>query len=175
MSTLKHTIRQQQAQLHNLENTVLRGPRPLPPGMLNSPPMSPDELDLEQSPSPGRSHSHNPSVGSPSQAIKMQRRSSYEVLSGLAGPESSLPLPRQSGTGVRPGSYTEESPMSIREGIPFTSPSKRVSSPTRTLSRTSCPPHARTALTTDPLHQASPSRLSVRITAHRRCRCLIPF
>ncbi|GJE98542.1 hypothetical protein PsYK624_147740 [Phanerochaete sordida] len=135
MSTLKHTIRQQQAQLHSLENNLLRGPRPLPPGILSSPPMYPDDLDNDPSPSSARSHSHTPSTGSTSQAIKLQRRSSYEVLSGLAGPESSLPLPRPNGNGVRPSSYTEESPLSIREGIPVTSPSKRVSSPTRTLSR----------------------------------------
>ncbi|EKM50610.1 uncharacterized protein PHACADRAFT_213510 [Phanerochaete carnosa HHB-10118-sp] len=135
MSTLKHTIRQQQAQLHNLENNLLRGPRPLPPGILNSPPISPDELDSDPSPSFGRSNSHNPSSGSSSPGIKMQRRSSFEILSGLAGPESSLPLPRPNANNVRPSSYMEESPLSIREGIPLTSPSKRVSSPTRTLSR----------------------------------------
>jgi hypothetical protein len=136
MSTLKHNIRQQQAQLHNLENTILRGPRPLPPGIMSSPPMSPDELD-DPSPSSGRSHSHNFSTGSTgSAAMKIQRRSSYEVLSGLAGPDSSLPLPRVNG-GVRPSSFTDESTLSIREGIPTTPQSKRASSPTRTLSRTS--------------------------------------
>ena len=146
MSTLKHNIRQQQAQLHNLENTILRGPRPLPPGVFNSPPMTPDELD---DPSPSRSHSHTPSSASSSHfpshpTLKVQRRSSYEVLSGLAGPESSLPLPRLNNNGRR-GSFGEES--GIREGIPVTSPSKRVSSPTRTLSRTSPFPCACLTLT----------------------------
>ncbi|KIP01856.1 hypothetical protein PHLGIDRAFT_26828 [Phlebiopsis gigantea 11061_1 CR5-6] len=130
MSTLKHNIRQQQAQLHNLENTILRGPRPLPPGVFNSPPMSPDEFD-DPSSSSGRSHSHTPSTSTfpSSPLLKLQRRSSYEVLSGLAGPESNLPLPRPSANG---GIFGEEG--GIREGIPALSPSKRVSSPTRTLS-----------------------------------------
>lgn len=122
MSTLKHNIRQQQAQLHNLENN-LRNSRTVPAGILSSPPMTPDELDNEPS-SSGHSHSHTPSSASSSQGIKLQRRSSYEVLSGLAGPDSNLPLPRPNGNSARPSSYTEESPMSIREGIPATSPSK---------------------------------------------------
>ncbi|KAI0675534.1 hypothetical protein C8Q78DRAFT_1181567 [Trametes maxima] len=109
MSTLKHNIRHQQAQLAALEKEVLRGPRPLPPGIFNSPPMSPAELD-----------SAPPSSFTP----RMARRSSYDALQGLAGPDSSLPLPRR------------ESESSIREGIPTASGSgNRASSPTRTLSR----------------------------------------
>lgn len=147
MSTLKHTIRQQQAQLHNLESSLLRGPRPLPPGIMNSPPWSPDDLLLqEHDPSPSTaqySHGHTSSTGSTSSvsaaALKLQRRSSHDVLSGLAGPESSLPLPRTAngGGGARPGSssYTTDD-LTIHEGIPSGSGSTRVSSPTRTLSRT---------------------------------------
>ncbi|KAI0358243.1 hypothetical protein OH77DRAFT_1421553 [Trametes cingulata] len=109
MSTLKHNIRHQQAQLNALEKEVLRGPRPLPPGIFNSPPMSPAELD-----------SAPPSSYTP----RIARRSSYDALQGLAGPESSLPLPRR------------DSENSIREGIPTSSGSgNRSSSPTRTLSR----------------------------------------
>lgn len=112
MSTLKHNIRHQQAQLATLEKEVLRGPRPLPPGIFNSPPMSPAELDAAAPPS-----SYTPRIA---------RRSSYDALQGLAGPDSSLPLPRR------------ESENSIREGIPTSSGSgQRASSPTRTLSRTS--------------------------------------
>lgn len=69
---------------------------------------------------------------------KMQRRSSFDVLQGLAGRESNLPLPRRESAAPilkRDG---------IREGIPMDfggSPGpavniKRMSSPTRTLSRT---------------------------------------
>jgi hypothetical protein len=62
----------------------------------------------------------------------MKRRSSYDILHSIAGPDSSLPLPKRDGL--------EEN--GIREGIPMTfgispaSPTfKRASSPTRTLSR----------------------------------------
>ncbi|KAL7280616.1 LOW QUALITY PROTEIN: hypothetical protein ACG7TL_005553 [Trametes sanguinea] len=118
MSTLKHNIRHQQAQLAALEKEVLKGPRPLPPGIFNSPPMSPAELDSASPPS-----SFTPRIA---------RRSSYDALQGLAGPESSLPLPRRDGE--RKLSFGEEN--GIREGIPMPSGSgNRSSSPTRTLSR----------------------------------------
>lgn len=78
-------------------------------------------------------------VGSPptsfsssaSPSSKKLRRSSYEVLQGLAGPDSSLPLPRRDINGNEFDG--------IREGIPMLSPTsyKRMSSPTRTLSRAS--------------------------------------
>ncbi|KAG2137603.1 uncharacterized protein EDB93DRAFT_1167065 [Suillus bovinus] len=130
MSTLKHSIRHQQAQLHSLENIILRGSRPLPPGFMapsHSPqPSSEDVLDISPCPV-----SYTTSFSTP----KMQRRSSFDVLQGLAGRESNLPLPRrESATPIlkRDG---------IREGIPLDfSPgpsmnTKRMSSPTRTLSR----------------------------------------
>ncbi|OJA08069.1 hypothetical protein AZE42_02233 [Rhizopogon vesiculosus] len=132
MSTLKHSIRHQQAQLHSLENIILRGPRPLPSGFMlssDSPhPSSDDVLDISPCPV-----SYTPSFSTP----KMLRRSSFDVLQGLAGRESNIPLPRrESATPIlkRDG---------IREGIPMdfggspgnvVSP-KRMSSPTRTLSR----------------------------------------
>ena len=117
MSTLKHNIRHQQAQLHQLENNILRGPRPLPPGIFNSPPMSPAELDAATSSGAGAT--------SPP---RIARRSSYDALQGLAGPESGLPLPR------RKPSFGDEN--GIREGIPTGAGSSyRNSSPTRTLSR----------------------------------------
>ncbi|KAH9951083.1 hypothetical protein B0H21DRAFT_719399 [Amylocystis lapponica] len=117
MSTLKHSIRHQQAQLQTLENVVLRGPRPLPPGIMNSPPLSPSELDLP------------PDVQSTPFTRRLQKRNSFDILQGLAGPESNLPLPRRD---ERRASFGEEN--GIREGIP-TASGKRSSSPTRTLSR----------------------------------------
>ena len=121
MSTLKHNIRHQQAQLAALEKEVLRGPRPLPPGIFNSPPMSPAELDAATPPS-----SFTPRIA---------RRSSYDALQGLAGPDSSLPLPRRDSDRKL---FGEEN--GIREGIPTPSGSgNRSSSPTRTLSRTCNP------------------------------------
>jgi len=129
MSTLKHNIRHQQAQLNNLETMLRAGPRPLPPP---SPPRSPD---LSEFPSPQ-------SPPTAPTATKMQRRSSFDVLQILAGPDSNLPLPLP----YRDGRGSPlKSDGSIPEGIPVdfgagtTSPSsyKRMSSPTRTLSRMS--------------------------------------
>ncbi|KII85969.1 hypothetical protein PLICRDRAFT_165559 [Plicaturopsis crispa FD-325 SS-3] len=125
MSTLKHSIRQQQAQLHTLENVILRGPRPLPPGIMSSPPHSP--LDLPDMMSPP-----------PQTPTKMQRRSSFEVLHGMAGPESNLPLPRRDGAGtpsMKDGGIREGVPMDFGVGSIGPTSFKRVSSPTRTLSR----------------------------------------
>ncbi|OCH85784.1 hypothetical protein OBBRIDRAFT_797812 [Obba rivulosa] len=116
ISTLRHSIRHQQAQLQTLENAVLRGPRPLPPGILGSPPLLPEELDVSPNPF---------STPTP----KLQKRNSYDVLQGLAGPDSSLPLPRRD---ERRYSFGEEN--GIREGIPTPS-GTRAASPTRTLSR----------------------------------------
>ena len=152
MSSLRHSIRQQTAQLHNLESIVLRGPRPLPPGMINSPPSSPTDSSFHP-PSPHRS----PDVSLPppnmtSSMSNMNRRNSREHLYGLAGPESSLPLPRRDLSRTRniSGGGFDDGMDGIREGIPssFNSPSsahphgpKRQSSPTRSLSRTSSPNH----------------------------------
>jgi hypothetical protein len=65
---------------------------------------------------------------------KIRRRSSFDILHSLAGPDSNLPLPRR-----EPGSLSQDG---IREGVPMDfgagAPSqsyKRQSSPTRTLSR----------------------------------------
>ena len=119
VSTLKHTIRHHQAQLHNLENVLLRSPRKL------------QELPLDDMTLPPSSY-----VAANATPTKAKRRSSYDILQGIAGPDSSLPLPKKD--------ILEEN--GIQEGVPtnFTtspaspSPSyKRVSSPTRTLSRMS--------------------------------------
>lgn len=75
----------------------------------------------------------------PSLSSKMQRRTSFEVLQGIAGPDSNLPLPS------RLNGLDDVGSGGIREGVPMSfglgnsqshlSPSKRTSSPTRTLSR----------------------------------------
>ncbi|KAI0255974.1 hypothetical protein BJV78DRAFT_1118968 [Lactifluus subvellereus] len=122
MSTLKHSIRHQQAQLQNLEGLLQRTPRMSITTTSNSPPPSPlpDLSTSDVSPTvPNR---------------KIRRRSSFHVLQSLAGPDSNLPLPRRD-----PGSLSQDG---IREGVPMdfgagpTNQSyKRQSSPTRTLSR----------------------------------------
>ncbi|KAI9440643.1 hypothetical protein H4582DRAFT_1938325 [Lactarius indigo] len=121
MSALKHTIRHQQAQLQNLENLLQRTPRLPLTTSTNSPPSSPPSLSPSDLP-----------PATPNGKIK--RRSSFDVLQSLAGPDSNLPLPRRD-----PGSLSQDG---IREGVPMdfgAGPSsqsyKRQSSPTRTLSR----------------------------------------
>ncbi|THH14645.1 hypothetical protein EW146_g5715 [Bondarzewia mesenterica] len=66
-----------------------------------------------------------------------KRRSSYDVLQSLAGPDSNIPLPRRES-----GTFSSLGQDGIREGIPMdfsagpsSSPFKRTPSPTRTLSR----------------------------------------
>ncbi|KZT20113.1 hypothetical protein NEOLEDRAFT_1076403 [Neolentinus lepideus HHB14362 ss-1] len=128
MSSLRHSIRQQQAQLQRLENEVLKGPRPLPPGIMGSPPVSPADLDP---PSP-----YPPSTSS-SSWIHM-RKSSHEALSELAGSDSNIPLPRRDGTpSLHADGIPEGKPMEFSVGsLPNQSLSvRRQSSPTRSLSR----------------------------------------
>ena len=152
MSSLRHSIRQQTAQLHNLESIVLRGPRPLPPGMINSPPSSPTESSFHlSSPLRNSDTSHPPPSFHMTTAMSnMNKRNSREHLHGLAGPESSLPLPRRESSRARnvSGGGFDDGMDGIREGIPssFGSASsshmhtpKRQSSPTRSLSRMSSP------------------------------------
>ena len=144
MSALKHTIRHQQAQLQNLESILQRTPRLPLTASTSSPPSSPPP---ELSPSDLPPTTLNG---------KIKRRSSFDVLHSLAGPDSNLPLPRRD-----PGSLSQDG---IREGVPMdfgAGPSsqtyKRQSSPTRTLSRT-C--HLRLRL---PLH-VTDSSLDLRIS-----------
>ncbi|KAF8498557.1 hypothetical protein F5888DRAFT_1689992 [Russula emetica] len=145
MSTLKHSIRHQQAQLQNFENLLQLAPRmPMSLNISSSPPPSPlpDPSD------------HAPTTPNG----KVRRRTSFDILHSLAGPDSNLPLPRR-----EPGSLQD----GIREGVPMdfgvgpTSQSyKRQSSPTRTLSRipVSSVGNAR-ALADDGVH-TTPSRYS---------------
>ena len=126
MSTLKHNIRHQQAQLNNLENVVRNSPRPYVP-----------ELIEDYHPMASSSTSSTPPssfVPNVPTTTKMKRRSSHDVLLTIAGPDSSLPLPKRD----------PPDENGIQEGVPVTfgvssasPPSlyRRVSSPTRTLSR----------------------------------------
>src|SRR5882757_8237026 len=126
MSTLKHHIRHQQAQLNNLENVVRNTPRPYVAETIE---------DHHHTMASSSTSSTPPSSFVPNgpTTTKMKRRSSHDVLLNIAGPDSSLPLPRRE----------PEAENDIQEGIPMTfgvssaSPPlyKRVSSPTRTLSR----------------------------------------
>ncbi|KAF9454359.1 hypothetical protein P691DRAFT_692489 [Macrolepiota fuliginosa MF-IS2] len=126
ISSLKHTIRHQQAQLHSLENIIRAGPRPYSSDLSMS--MSSDDTaTLVASPSAP------PSAYAVPTSKKAKRRSSYDVLQGIAGPESNLPLPKR---------VDDANDDVIREGIPmsFGSPpailaARRPSSPTRSLSR----------------------------------------
>jgi len=123
MSTLKHSIRHQQAQLQNLENIIQRTPRmSMSISTSSSPPPSPLP-DPPPSDIPPTTPNRN-----------VRRRSSFDILQSLAGPDSNLPLPRRD-----PGPLSQDG---IREGVPMdfgAGPSsqsyKRQSSPTRTLSR----------------------------------------
>jgi hypothetical protein len=54
--------------------------------------------------------------------VAMKRRSSHDVLSSLAGPDSSLPLPKREIVPEENG---------IREGVPMQPSYKRASSPTK--------------------------------------------
>jgi hypothetical protein len=92
---------------------LLRGPRPYPP-----------ELSDPVSPSPAPSP----------MSVKVSRRSSYDVLAGIAGADSNLPLPRREPAPLE--DFKEGVPMSFPNGGSPASPAyKRSGSPTRTLSR----------------------------------------
>ena len=117
MSSLKHEIRQKQAQFNSLETILLRGPRPLPPTS-----WSPVATEL--------------TPPATTAGTKMQRRTSWETLSAYAsnGPESHIPLPVNGRVGKQDD---------IREGVPLdfgvsngSLSSKRAGSPTRSMSRT---------------------------------------
>jgi hypothetical protein len=124
MSALKHTICHQQAQLQHLENHLHCAPR-IPMSTINnsnSPPPSPlpDPPPSDQRPT------------TPNGNIK--RRSSFDVLQSLAGPDSNIPLPRREPGSLNPDGIREGIPMDFGAG-PSTPSYKRQSSPTRTLSR----------------------------------------
>ncbi|KAG6908890.1 hypothetical protein DXG01_002868 [Tephrocybe rancida] len=120
VSTLKHSIRHQQAQLHSLENILLSGPR----GVQD--PFN----DMTSPTSPPTSFAP---IASTSAAVKIKRRTSFDVLQSIAGPDSSLPLPKRDG--VEENGIQEGVPMTFGVGTGAPPPYKRTSSPTRTLSR----------------------------------------
>jgi len=125
MSALKHTIRHQQAQLQHLENLLQRAPR-IPMSTINSsnsPPPSP----LPDPPPPSDQRPTTPNG-------KIKRRSSFDILQSLAGPDSNIPLPRREPGSLNPDGIREGIPMDFGAG-PSTPSYKRQSSPTRTLSR----------------------------------------
>ncbi|KAH6915765.1 hypothetical protein BKA70DRAFT_469573 [Coprinopsis sp. MPI-PUGE-AT-0042] len=153
MSTLKHSIRQQQAQLQNLESSFRTSSRSYPTEPLDETfEMDAPVFSSRQGSSSGAAPpSSFVSPGSPSTSpstsslatAKMKRRSSYEVLQDIAGRESNLPLPKRSESSLGMNSPLENG--AIQEGVPmtfgnsqngsYTTPTKRNSSPTRTLSR----------------------------------------
>ena len=131
MSSIRHSIRQQQAQLSTLESNLPKAQRRR---SITSPSPPPSPL-----PPNGRISPMSADPATPSKTSK--RRSSYEILQNLAGPESSLPLPRRDGP-VSPSPFGGDS---IPEGIPVdlsngavspteASHNRRKSSPTRSYS-----------------------------------------
>ncbi|KIK56383.1 hypothetical protein GYMLUDRAFT_818877 [Collybiopsis luxurians FD-317 M1] len=87
-----------------------------------------------------------PSSYSPT-SPKISKRSSYEVLQGIAGPDSNLPLPTPSRHSHVMNGSMDDSVMGTSIGIGTSY--KRVSSPTRTLSRMY--PHSFPHITIHPL------------------------
>ena len=146
MSTLKHSIRHQQAQLNSLESIVRQGPRPYSADMSDDLSASTSSRLADSGAGAGagnayglaNGHSIGGTPSSPPSSFvvqsptKVKKRSSYDVLQSIAGPESNLPLPVPREAGEENGS--------IPEGIPVGPPStlghfKRPSSPSRSLSR----------------------------------------
>ncbi|KAK2464019.1 hypothetical protein APHAL10511_003963 [Amanita phalloides] len=128
MSTLKHDIRQKQAQLSSLETIIRTVPRPFSTELLLDNYTSSASMSTT-SPPP----SSFPNAMSPS--TKMKRRSSYDILQGIAGPESSLPLPKRDSVNLEDEGIREGVPLSFVLGSTSPTSPKRASSPMRSLSR----------------------------------------
>src|SRR5260221_12597503 len=125
MSTLKHSIRHQQAQLQDLENLLQRTPRVSMSMSINSsasPPPSPLPL-LDPPPSDLPPSTPN---------AKVKRRSSFDILQSLAGPDSSLPLPRRDAAPLSQNGIPEGVPLDFAAGASSQS-YKRQPSPNPTL------------------------------------------
>ncbi|THH07317.1 hypothetical protein EW145_g3458 [Phellinidium pouzarii] len=131
MSTLKHTIRHQQAQLHTLESVLQRSSLPtLGSNKITANSPSSSSRDFASSPLP----SSYIGLGHTSRA--QRRNSSFEVLQGLAGPESFLPLPKKDVGPIRSDDIQEGVPADFAASLTSSeNHSRRSSSPTRTLSR----------------------------------------
>lgn len=119
MSSLKHTIRHQQAQLQNLESVLHRSSHSA-------------SVNTRQDRSPPATYTDLPaSPPSSSSPLKLQRRtSSFDILQGIAGPESLLPLPRKDGSLIREGV-----PSDFSSSLLSPEHNRRPDSPTRSLSR----------------------------------------
>ncbi|KAF5316476.1 hypothetical protein D9619_006701 [Psilocybe cf. subviscida] len=131
VSTLKHSIRQQQAKLNTLEGIVRSGPRGLV--SVSQPDLSEEanyNMAASSSSSPPSSYVPSPLMQTP---VQIKRRSSHDVLLSLAGPDSGLPLPKQRETFEENG---------IREGVPMDS-FKRSPSPSKSRIPISAVGHAR--------------------------------
>ena len=127
MSTLKHDIRHKQAQLNSLETIIRTVPRPYSSDLL---------LDNYTSPVASMSTSPPPPSSFPTpKTTKMQRRSSFDVLQGIAGRDSSLPLPKRESVDLENGSIREGIPLLFATGSTSPGHQRRPSSPTRSLSR----------------------------------------
>ncbi|KZP24476.1 hypothetical protein FIBSPDRAFT_857165 [Athelia psychrophila] len=136
ISSLKHSIRQQQAQLQTYENVILRGPRPYPPGinpssMSHSPAASTADLASDTRTSTASESTAPSSVRPTTPSPKIRKKSSFD-----SQDSEMMPPPRREWESMKEGS--------IREGVPMefgVAPAsslghhKRVSSPTRTYSR----------------------------------------
>ncbi|KAK0466916.1 uncharacterized protein EV420DRAFT_1698955 [Desarmillaria tabescens] len=116
ISTLKHSIRHQQAQVHDLENVILRGPRPYP--------------DLFEPTMAAAATSPPPQPFTPS---KIPKRSSFDK--GISRQDSGLPMPRRERDNAVDDGIREGIPMSFGAGSVSPNTTKRLPSPTRTLSR----------------------------------------
>lgn len=128
MSTLKHDIRHKQAQLNSLETIIRTVPRPFSTDLL---------LDnYTAGASASMSTTSPPPSSFPIPTTKMKRRSSFDILQGIAGPESSLPLPKREGVNIEDESIREGIPASFGSGPTSPTPQKRPTSPMRGLSRT---------------------------------------
>ena len=135
ISVLKHSIRHQQAQLQSLEHAVQQRASWSSPS-----PFIDVGLGLSVA-SPLSAISDLPSYASSPPTFKMARRiPSYEVLQGMAGPESLLPLPLkdgQAGAGSNSSAGAGSAVGVIKEGVPTTLGAEirtRSNSPTRSLS-----------------------------------------
>ncbi|KAF7356442.1 hypothetical protein MVEN_00977300 [Mycena venus] len=101
---------------------------------------NPSRTCFSAAPDPTRQSSPIPSSPSPPprppSPIKVNRRSSYDVLAGIAGADSNLPLPRRDHSSAPLEDFREGIPMSFTNGGAVSPPGfKRGGSPTRTLSR----------------------------------------
>ncbi|KAK0202500.1 hypothetical protein DFS33DRAFT_905647 [Desarmillaria ectypa] len=116
ISTLKHSIRHQQAQVHDLENVILRGPRPYP--------------DLFEPTMAAAATSPPPQPFTPT---KIPKRSSFDK--GISRLDSGLPIPRRERDNAVDNGIREGIPKSFGAGSASPNATKRLPSPTRTLSR----------------------------------------